>query len=210
MKRVALAIAEAEPRIDVLLNNAGAMFSRKQMTEDGLEMTFALNHMAYFVMTHFLLDRVLATPGSRIVNTSSNAHRAAHINYKDLQQTGSFSMFRNYCLSKLYNLLFTRELSKQLQGTGVTANALHPGFVATRFGDATHGASGVFFRFLKYFAISPEAGAKTLVYLASSPEVATITGQYFFKCSPTTPTQDAQNDEAARWLWSESKRLANL
>jgi NAD(P)-dependent dehydrogenase (short-subunit alcohol dehydrogenase family) len=164
--------------------------------------------MAYFVLTHFLRDRVLATPGSRIVNTSSNAHRAAHVNYQDLQQTGSYRMFRNYCLSKLYNLLFTRELSKQLHG--VTANALHPGFVATRFGDATSGAGGAFFKFLKYFAIKPEEGAKTLVYLASSPDVANTSGQYFYKCAPTTPTKDALDDEAARWLWTESQRLASL
>jgi NAD(P)-dependent dehydrogenase (short-subunit alcohol dehydrogenase family) len=222
LKRVASDIAAAEPRIDVLMNNAGAMFHRKEITEDGLEMTFALNHMAYFVLTHFLRDRVLATPGSRIVNTSSNAHRAVHVNYQDLQQTGSYRMFRNYCLSKLYNLLFTRELSRQLQGTvapgapgapgppGVTANALHPGFVATRFGDATSGAGGVFFKFLKYFAIKPEEGAKTLVYLASSPDVANTSGQYFYKCAPTTPTKDALDDEAARWLWNESRRLASL
>jgi len=210
MKRVALEIAASEPRIDVLMNNAGAMFGRKQITEDGLEMTFALNHMAYFVITHVLRDRLVATPGARIVNTSSHAHRGGRVNYQDLQQTGSYRMFRNYCLSKLYNLLFTRELSRQLQGTGVTANALHPGFVATRFGEATQGVGGVFFRVLKLFAISPEEGAKTLVYLASSPDVTNITGEYFYKCAPTTPTKDAHDDDAAKWLWSESRRLASL
>jgi NAD(P)-dependent dehydrogenase (short-subunit alcohol dehydrogenase family) len=210
MKRVAIEIAAQEPRVDVLMNNAGAMFHNKQITRDGLEMTFALNHMAYFVVTHFLRDRLLATPGSRIVNTSSHAHRRAHVDYDDLQMIRRYRMFRNYCLSKLYNLLFTRELSHQLQGTGVTSNALHPGFVASRFGDATKGAGGIAFKFLKRFAIAPEEGAETLVYLASSPEVATMSGHYFYKCAPTPPTKDALDDSAAKWLWTESQRLASL
>jgi len=210
MKRVAQEIAAAEPRVDVLMNNAGAMFHRKQLTGDGLEMTFALNHMAYFVLTHFLRDRLIATPNSRIVNTSSNAHRGRYADMNDLQQVGSYSMFKNYCLSKLYNILFTRELARQLQGTGVTANALHPGFVATRFGDANGGVGGVVFKLLKVFAISPEEGAKTLIYLASSPQVATASGEYFYKCAPTTPTKGALDDDAARWLWRESVKLASL
>ena len=208
MKRVAMEIAAAEPRIDVLMNNAGAMFHRKQITEDGLELTFALNHMAYFVVTNLLRDRVLSTPGARIINTSSNAHRGAHVDRNDLQMVGRYRMFRNYCLSKLYNLLFTRELSSRLRGSGVTANALHPGFVATRFGDTTEGIGGLGFKLLKNFAITPEEGAKTLVYLASSPDVAAITGQYFYKCATTKPTQDALDDSAAKWLWEESERLA--
>jgi len=210
MKQVATEIAAAEPRIDVLMNNAGAMFDRKQITEDGLERTFALNHMSYFVVTHHLLDRLRATPGARIVNTSSHAHRAAHVDYNDLQMVQRFKMFRNYCLSKLYNLLFTRELSRRLQGSGVTANALHPGFVATRFGDANSSISGSFFKLLKYFAITPENGAKTMTHLASSPEVDRISGEYFYKCKPTPPTRDALDDAAAKWLWTESERLASF
>jgi len=207
MRRVAEEIASAEPRIDVLMNNAGAMFSTLQITEDGLERTFALNHMSYFVITRILRDRVLATPGARIVNTSSNAHRNAHVDYDDPQMLKRFRMFKAYCRSKLYNLLFTRELSRQLQGTGVTANALHPGFVATRFGDATSGAGGLVFRILKKFAITPEQGAETLVHLASSDAVKNATGLYFYKCAPTPPTKDALDDAAARWLWTESERI---
>src|SRR5688572_28667230 len=210
VKRVAIEIAEAEPRIDVLMNNAGAMFSNLHLTEDGLERTFALNHMSYFVMTHFLKDRLGGTPGARIVNTSSNAHRSARVDYNDLQIWNHFGMFKAYCRSKLYNILFTRELSRQLQGTGLTANSLHPGFVATRFGDETSGAGGLGFRLLKRFAITPEEGAKTLVYLASAEEVKGVTGKYFYKCAPTPTTKDALDDAAARWLWSESeKALAN-
>ena len=207
MKRVAEEIAASEPRIDVLINNAGAMFSRLQLTPDGLERTFALNHMSYFVVTRFLRERLLATPGARIVNTSSNAHRNARVDYNDLQMMTGFGMFKTYCRSKLYNILFTRELSRQLQGTGVTANALHPGFVGTRFGDATSGAGGLVFRLLKRFAISPEDGARTIVFLASADEVRGTTGSYFYKCAPSTPTSHALDDEAARWLWSESERI---
>lgn len=210
MKRVALEIAAAEPRIDVLMNNAGAMFDRKQITDDGLERTFALNHMSYFVLTHFLLDRLLATSGARIVNTSSDAHRNARVDYEDLQRVHRFSMFRNYCLSKLYNLLFTHELSRRLQGKGVTANALHPGFVATRFGDGNSSITGILFKFLKHFAITSEEGAKTLIYLASAVDVERISGDYFYKCKPTRPTRHALDDAAAKWLWSESERLASL
>jgi NAD(P)-dependent dehydrogenase (short-subunit alcohol dehydrogenase family) len=164
--------------------------------------------MAYFVVTHFLQDRLIATPGSRIVNTSSHAHRGAHVDYSDLQRLGRYRMFRNYCLSKLYNLLFTRELSRRLQNDRVTVNALHPGFVASRFGDATRGAGGVVFKVLKIFAITPEEGAKTPVYLASSAEIANVTGQYFYKCKVTQPTKDALDDAAAEWLWTQSERLA--
>jgi NAD(P)-dependent dehydrogenase (short-subunit alcohol dehydrogenase family) len=132
------------------------------------------------------------------------------VDYEDLQMLKRFRMFRNYCLSKLYNLLFTRELSRRLQGSGITANALHPGFVATRFGDANSSISGTLFKVLKLFAITPEAGAETLTYLASSPEIEKISGEYFFKCKPTAPTRDALDDAAARWLWAESERLASL
>ena len=207
MKRVAEEIAATEPRIDVLINNAGAMFSRLQLTPDGLERTFALNHMSYFVVTHFLRERLMATPGARIVNTSSDAHRNARVDYNDLQMMKGFRMFKTYCRSKLYNILFTRELSRQLQGTGVTANALHPGFVATRFGDATSGAGGLVFRLLKRFAITPEDGARTIIFLASTDEVRGTTGTYFYRCAPSTPTSHALDDEASRWLWSESERI---
>jgi len=210
MKRVAAEISASEPRIDVLMNNAGAMFSERYVTGDGFERTFALNHMSYFVLTHILRERLLATPGARIVNTSSNAHRSAHVDRDNPQMLTGFRMFKAYCRSKLYNILFTRELARQLQGTGVTANALHPGFVATRFGDQTSGAGGLLFRLIKHLAITPEQGAETLVFLASSKDAENVTGKYFYKCAPTTPTKDALDDGSARWLWDESKRLAHF
>ena len=210
MQRVAREIAATERHIDVLMNNAGAMFDSKQITEDGMERTFALNHMSYFVVTRILLERLRATPGARIVNTSSNAHRNARVDYNNPQMIEGFRMFKAYCVSKLYNIMFTRELSRQLQGAGITVNALHPGFVATRFGDETGGAGGTLFRLIKQFAITPEAGAATPVFLASSPQVAGVTGEYFFKCRPAPTTAAAKDDAAATWLWAESERLEHV
>jgi NAD(P)-dependent dehydrogenase (short-subunit alcohol dehydrogenase family) len=211
VKRAAAEIAAAEPRIDVLINNAGAMFSQRQLTEDGLELTFATNHMSYFVMTHGLRERLLASD-ARVINTSSAAHRNARLDFNDLQIANGFSGFSAYSRSKLCNILFTRELARRFArlNPNVTANSLHPGFVATRFGDQSGGRLSSVFRFLKLFAISPEKGAKTIVYLASSDEVSTISGRYFYKCRPETPTPAAQDDEAARRLWQETARLTGI
>jgi NAD(P)-dependent dehydrogenase (short-subunit alcohol dehydrogenase family) len=208
-KRVAAEIAAAEPRIDVLINNAGAMFGRRLVTADGLELTFATNHMSYFLLTHGLRERLLASAPARVVNTSSAAHRRADLDFDDLQSTRGYRGFMAYSRSKLCNILYTRELARRSAGTGVTANCLHPGFVATRFGDASGGFFSYVVRASKpVFAISSEKGAETLVYLASSPEVATISGGYFYQCQLATPTRAAQDDAAARRLWAETSRLA--
>ena len=223
MKRVASEIAGNEPRIDVLINNAGAMFGSRQLTEDGLERTFALNHMAYFVLTHGLRERLVASAPARVVNTASDAHEAATLNFDDLQSTKAFSDtdflewvrfggpgFKVYGRSKLCNILFTRELARRLAGTGVTANCLHPGFVATRFGDDTGGLISFSIGIAKRFALSPEQGAETLVYLASSSEAVGVTGKYFSGCRPATPSQEAQDDAVAQRLWEETAQLAHL
>lgn len=210
MKRVAAEIAQAEPRVDVLVNNAGALFNARQVTEDGFELTFATNHLSYFVMAHGLRERLAASAPARIVNTSSNAHRRARIDLDDLQSARDFSGFMVYSRSKLMNILFTRELARRLSGTGVTGNSLHPGFVATRFGDQSGGWFSYMVRFWKNFAITPEEGAATIVYLASSPEVESVTGKYFYKCRPSTPTRAAQDDAAAKRLWAETAKLAGL
>jgi NAD(P)-dependent dehydrogenase (short-subunit alcohol dehydrogenase family) len=139
MKRVALEIAAAEPRIDVLINNAGAMFGARDVTGDGLERTFALNHMSYFVMAHGLRERLWSTAGARVVNTASDAHRFAKLDFADLQSARNYQGFAVYCRSKLCNVLFTAELARRWSAMGVTANSLHPGFVATRFGDQSGG-----------------------------------------------------------------------
>ncbi len=210
MKRVAEAIAAGEPRIDVLINNAGALFVARQVTGDALEMTFATNHIAYFVVTNLLLERLKATPGARIVSTSSDAHRRAKLDFKDLQCERHYSGHGMYGRSKLMNILFTRELARRLAGTGLTANCFHPGFVATRFGDANGGLPAVILKIAKTFALTPEEGAKTLIYLASSPDVASITGAYFHNCKQAQPTAAAQNDTDARRLWDVSAQLSGL
>ena len=210
MKRVAEVIAGSETRIDVLINNAGALFGARQVTGDALEMTFATNHIAYFVVTNLLLARLQATPGARIVSTASDAHRRAKIDFGDLQLEKGFSGFGMYGRSKLMNILFTRELARRLAGSGVTANCLHPGFVATRFADASGGLTSLVVKGAKKFALTPVEGAKTLIYLASSPEVEGVTGKYFEKCKEATPTAEAQNDADARRLWEISLQLSGL
>jgi len=208
MKRVAAEIAAAEPRIDVLINNAGAMFNSRQLTADGLERTFAVNHMAYYVVTQGLRERLIASAPARIVSTSSDAHKGAKLDFNDLQSANGYSGFSVYGRSKLCNILFTRELARQLEGTNVTANCLHPGFVATRFGDQSGGLLAPAMGFAKLFAISPEKGADTIVYLASSEAVDKVTGQYFYQRRPATPTPEGQDDAAARRLWQETAKLA--
>jgi len=210
MKRVAREIADTEAHIDVLINNAGAMFTQRQVTEDGLERTFALNHMSYFVVTNMLLDRLQATSGGRIVSTASDAHSGARLDFDDLQSAKRYSGFAVYGRSKLMNILFTRELARRLAGTGITANCLHPGFVATRFGDASGGLMGFGLGLAKKFALTPEQGAETIIWLASSPEVAGQTGGYYHKCKIATPSRAAQSDADARRLWDVSAKISGV
>jgi NAD(P)-dependent dehydrogenase (short-subunit alcohol dehydrogenase family) len=210
MKRVAAQIADHESRIDILINNAGALFATRRLTEDGLEYTLALNHMAYFVMTEGLRERLLASGPARIINTASAAHQGATLDFDDLQSAKSFGAMKAYGRSKLCNILFTRELARRLHGTGVTANCLHPGFVATRFGDQSGALMSRLVWLAKFFAISPAKGAETMVYLASSPDVAETTGQYFYKSVPTTPSSWAQDDRSALMLWQRSAALARM
>jgi len=206
MKRVGTELAR-EPQIDVLINNAGALFNKRQETVDGLEMTFALNHMAYFVLTNLLLGRL--NTGARIVTVASNAHRGARLDFDDLQSRRNYVGFPVYSRSKLCNILFNRELARHL--SGVTANALHPGFVATRFGDNSGGLMRAVLKVAKPIgAISPEEGAQTIIYLASSPAVAGVSGQYFYECKPATPTAEARNDDDAKRLWEISQQIAGL
>ncbi|HEY5411575.1 MAG TPA: SDR family oxidoreductase [Caulobacteraceae bacterium] len=207
-RRVAAEIAAAEPRIDVLVNNAGAVFSKRVVTSEGLELTFALNHMAYFVLTQGLLARLTGSAPARVVSTASAAHQGARLDFDDLQSTRSFSAMGAYGRSKLCNILFTRELARRLEGSGVTANCLHPGVVATRFGDNAGGLLGLMMPLVKRLSISPERGAETIVHLAASPDVEGVSGLYFSKCAPATPSPAARDDAAAARLWDASERLA--
>jgi len=207
-RRVAADIAAAEPRVDVLVNNAGAIFATRPVTSEGLERTFALNHMSYFVLTAGLLDRLVAAAPARIVNTASNAHRRGHLDFDDLQSARGYSPFAVYGTSKLCNILFTRELARRLAGSGVTANSFTPGFVATRFGDQAGGLYALGVRLAKFFADSAEKGAETLIYLATSPEAANVSGQFFQNCRPGTLSAEARDDALAQRLWRESERIA--
>jgi len=207
VRRVAGELASL-PRIDVLLNNAGAIFNRREQTPDGFERTFVLNHLAYFVLTNLLRDRLKTMAPVRIVNVASEAHRGAALAFDDLQTARGYSGWLAYKRSKLCNILFTRALARRLAGSGVTANALHPGFVATNFGNNNRGifraGIGIAKRFM---AIPPADGGKTSVYLASAPEVANLSGLYFDKCAAREPSPEAQDDEAAERLWHESVRM---
>ncbi|HEY6256252.1 MAG TPA: SDR family NAD(P)-dependent oxidoreductase [Xanthobacteraceae bacterium] len=209
-RQVGERIAAQEPRIDVLINNAGNIFVRRTLTADGLERTFALNHMAYFVLTHALRDRLVAAAPARVVNTASRAHRSNLLDFDDLQMEKHYRALTAYGRSKLANILFTRELARRLAGTGVTANCLHPGFVATGLGQRDAGFFGITVRLSMLFASKPERGARTIVHLAASPDVATATGGYFADCREVVPSRAAQDDAAARRLWEESARLAGL
>lgn len=210
MKRVGAEIARAEPKIDVLVNNAGAIFAHRTLTEDALEKTFALNHMAYFVLTLLLRDRLEAPGEARIVNVASGAHMGATLDLDDLQCAKAYGAMKAYSRSKLCNILFTRELARRLDGTRITANCLHPGFVATRFGDAAGGLISRFVGLAKLLAISPEEGAKTIVYLASSPHVARQSGRYFYMSRPVSPSRAAQDDRVAAELWERSLALSSF
>lgn len=207
MKRIGAELAR-EPQIDVLVNNAGALFNKRQETADGLEMTFALNHMAYFVITNQLLPQLKS--GARIVTVASNAHRGAKLNFDDLQSRRGYAGFGVYSKSKLANILFNRELARRAP-PGVTANALHPGFVATRFGDNSGGLMRTVLRVAKPIgAISPEEGAQTIIHLASSPSVEGVTGEYFYESAIATPTEEARNDADARRLWEMSENISGI
>jgi len=178
------------------------------VTAEGLERTFALNHMAYFVLTQALRERLIASAPARIVSTASDAHVRASLDFDDLQCAKGYRAFTAYGRSKLANILFTREIARRLAGTGVTANCLHPGFVATRFGDQAGGAYAMMIKLAKRFALTPEEGADTIVHLASSPEVAGVSGGYFIKRARVDPSRRARDDAAARRLWEASEKLA--
>ena len=207
-RRVGAEIAAAEPRVDVLVNNAGALFNRREVTAEGLERTFATNHMSYFVLTEALRERLIATGSARVVSTASGAHRGARLDLDDLQAVKGYKGFTVYSNSKLLNILWTRELARSFAGTDVTVSCLHPGFVATRFGDNSGGLLQRLMPLAKRFAITPEKGAETIIHLASTADGANTTGGYWYKCRPATPTPAGQNDVAAKRIWAESVRLA--
>jgi NAD(P)-dependent dehydrogenase (short-subunit alcohol dehydrogenase family) len=198
-------------KLHVLINNAGMSSLRRRETVDGLEVTFAVNQLAPFLLTNLLLGVIKAGAPSRIINVSSDAHKAGYINMDDLQLERHNKFMRAYGQSKLALVLFTYELARRLQGTGVTANCLHPGFVATNFGQNGTGPIGRgVINFLSSFGISPEEGAKTSIFLARSPEVEGVTGKYFVKSIPKRSAPITYDETLQRQLWEESARLVKL
>jgi retinol dehydrogenase 12 len=207
VRRLAKEVHSRYPRLDVLINNAGAIFTRREETAEGTEKTVALNHLGYFLLTLELLDLLKASAPSRVVNVASEAHRGMRLDMEDLQNRKRYSGLRVYGQSKLMNILFTTELARRLAGTGVTVNTLHPGVVATGFGQNTPGLFKFLVRLAAPFMTTPEKGAETLVYLATSPEVEGVTGKYFVKSRQARPSPISRDPELAGKLWVASERL---
>ncbi len=194
-------------QLHVLINNAGAIFMKRQLSIDGLEMTFALNHMSYFILTQRLLPLLKSNTPARIINVSSAAHFGATLNFDDLQNMHGYNGWKAYSQSKLANLYFTYELARRLENSGITANALHPGFVATGFGKNNGRLLNTLFAFSQLMAVSPQEGAETSIYLASSPELDGVNGKYFVNKRDAPSSPISYNEQIARRLWSVSEQL---
>jgi NAD(P)-dependent dehydrogenase (short-subunit alcohol dehydrogenase family) len=207
VKRVGDEIAKKYDRIDVLINNAGAINMDREKTVDGLEKTFATNHLAYFVLTDKLLPSLKNAASARIVNVASEAHRQGRIDFDDLQFEKRWSGMDCYFASKLANILFTAELARRLEGTKVTANSLHPGMIASGFMTNNSGLVALGWKIITPFMRSPEQGAKTTIFLASDPTVEGVTGKYFDKCKERKPSRKARDMAAAHRLWQVSEDL---
>lgn len=198
-------------RLDVLVNNAGALFTTRQQSADGIEMNFALNHLNYFLLTNLLLDTLKASAPARIVNVGALAHQfARRVDFDDLQGQRKYFGWGAYGQSKLCNLLFTYELARRLDGTGVTVNALHPGIVATNFGMSGGGVMRLFNRLMSVAMIRPEQGAQTSLYLATSPEVEGISGKYFVNQKAVRSSKASYDQSAAARLWQVSEAMTGL
>lgn len=210
VRRLAREFESRYSRLDVLVNNAGAIMLSRRESVDGIEMTLALNHLAYFLLTILLLEKLKSSAPARIVNVSSNSHERAQLDFDDLQVRGRYWGFGAYARSKLANILFSYELARRLEGTGVTVNALHPGLVGTNF-LANNGTLGRFLKMLVFIkGMSPERGARTSVYVATSLEVETVTGRYFFKEREVPSSSNSYDEDAARRLWQLSAELTGL
>jgi NAD(P)-dependent dehydrogenase (short-subunit alcohol dehydrogenase family) len=210
VRRVAAEFKAKHDRLDVLLNNAGLLSTSRRETVDGIEETFAINHLGYFLLTNLLLDVLKKSAPSRVVSVSSRAHKGAKMRWDDVQMKTGWSAMSSYSQSKLCNILFTRELAKRLEGTGVTANCLHPGVIASGFGHTYGGFVSFLVTLAKPFLITPEQGAETQVWLASSPDVEGVTGKYFDKCKEAKTSRAALEPDAPSKLWALSEKMTGL
>ena len=210
VRRLADEVKAKTDRIDVLVNNAGAVFAKRQESANGIELTWAVNHLAPFLLTNLLFDTLKASAPARVVTVASALHARGSMDFEDLQYRNGWGAMKSYGRSKLANVMFAYELARRAAGTGITSNALHPGLVASSFGDNNKSAFRAVFRVVKLFAISPEEGAKTSVHLASAPQVEGETGKYFGK-SRSIPSSKASHDETAwRRLWDVSAEMVGL
>jgi retinol dehydrogenase 14 len=207
VRELAAEVKRRYPKLHVLVNNAGTSLSKRELTQDGFEMMFGVNHLAHFLLTNLLLDALKAGAPSRIVNVSSSAEKQGRMDFDDLQAEKKFSFLSNYSQSKLANLLFTYELARRLEGTGVTVNALHPGVVRTNLGSQNTGLFKVLLAVMKPFILSPEQGAETQIYAASAPELEGVTGKYFIKKKQAQSSKQSYDAAAAKRLWEVSEKL---
>ena len=196
-------------RLDILLNNAGGYFAKHELTSDGLERTFALNHMSYFLLTNKLMELLKSSAPARIVNVSSDAHYGVDMDFENLNGEQEYKAWKAYQKSKLANVLFTYELLKKVPAD-ITVNCLHPGFVATNFGHNNGGFIGPVLKIAQRIsAIDPEEGAKTSIFLCSAPEVKGVSGKYFYKCQPKTSSRESRNMDTGKRLWQISSDIAS-
>ena len=211
VRRLAGEVLQTYPRIDVLVNNVGGYWNTRHVTPDGFEHTFALNHLAPFLLTSLLLDRLKQSAPARVVTVSSNAHTAGEIDFDDLQGERSYSGSRAYSQSKLANVLFTYELARRLQSSALTANALHPGVVNTSFGaEDPRGIQRLIIPFARPFMKTPAQGAATSIHLASAPDLEQVTGRYFANSKPNRSSKRSYDEAAAARLWQVSTDLVGL
>ena len=205
VRNLAAEVLDRYPRVDVLINNAGAMYTTRHVTNDGNELTWAVNHQAPFLLTTLLLDRLKASSPSRIITTSSEAHQGADIPFDDLNAEKSYGGFARYKQTKLANILFTGELARRLEGSGVSAHCFHPGLVASGFNRNNGLLMNLAMVALGPMSRSPEKGAETLVWLATSPDVDRTRGGYYIDMEWVAPSPQAQNMQSARRLWELSE-----
>jgi NAD(P)-dependent dehydrogenase (short-subunit alcohol dehydrogenase family) len=210
VRQLASEVLDRFDQLHVLVNNAGLTLGERTMTEDGVETTFAVNHLAPFLLTELLRERLIASSPARVVTVASDAHSGSTIDFDDLSGENGYSGWQAYGQSKLANILFTNELSRRLEGTGVTATCLHPGVVSTGFGRRGPGFIRVFQKFAGVLLLSPEKGADTAIYLATSPEVEGESGGYYVKRRLKEPSRAARDPDTADRLWDVSRRLTGL
>ncbi|MEO7043482.1 MAG: SDR family oxidoreductase [Gemmatimonadaceae bacterium] len=206
IRTLAQAIVDAHPRVDVLINNAGVALKKRDVTADGIERTFAVNYLAYFMLSNLLLPALLAAAPSRIVNVASAAHEGGKLDFGNLQGESSYRNVAMYAASKLEDVMFTYALARRLDGKGITVNSLHPGVVATEIWRQVP----ILYTLSRWFMLSPEKGARTTVFLAASADVTGVTGKYFAKCEPGKTTPLSRDEALQEKLWNVSVELTNV